>query len=193
MVDVVLDSSVIIGLSRLTDKHKKYARNKSELPYFELIDMMIKGSINVVVPQTVYREIKRGKEHDHGIAQDFLNDSCEVLQTTQEEKDLSLKVLKDYANLVIDGRTAMYLAKDNTEKNYRDGRIVAEISVEQLGRGKRIPFITNNLKDVKDIKRINEVNKRHGLPEIFICPLSRYMDAIMFAKREDKEFNNRTL
>ena len=93
----------------------------------------------------------------------------------------------------IDGRTAMYLAKDNTEKNYRDGRIVAEISVEQSIRGKRIPFITNNLKDVKDIKRINAVNKLHGLPEIFICPLSRYMDAILFAKREEKEFNNRTL
>ena len=173
MVDVVLDSSVIIGLSRLTDKHKKYARNKSELPYFELINMMMKGSINIVVPQTVYREIKRGKVHDHGVAQDFLNDSCEVLQTSQEEKDLSLQVLKDYATLIIDGRTAMYLAKDNTEKNYRDGRIVAEISVEQSIRGKRIPFITNNLKDVKDIKRINAVNKLHGLPEIFICPLSR--------------------
>ena len=193
MVDVVLDSSVIIGLSRLTDKHKKYARNKNELPYFEIVDMMIRGEINVVVPQTVYREIKRGKEHDHGIAQAFLNDSCEVLQTSQQEKDLSLQVLKDYATLTIDGRTAMYLAKDNTEKNYRDGRIVAEISVEQSIRGKRIPFITNNLKDVKDIKRINAVNKLHGLPEIFICPLSRYMDAIMFAKREEKEFNNRTL
>ena len=193
MVDVVLDSSVIIGLSKLTIKHKKHARNKSELPYFELIDMMIKGSINVVVPQTVYREIKRGKEHDHGITQDFLNDSCEVLQTTKDEKELSLKVLNDYATLMIDGRTAMYLAKDNIEKNYKDGRIVAEISVEQLGRGKKIPFITANLRDVRDIKRINEVNKLHGLPEIFICPLSRYMDAIMFAKREDKEFNNRTL
>lgn len=187
MVDIVIDSSVIIGMSRLTQKHIKYARNKDELPLFNIIEMLINGEINIVVPQTIYREIKRGKVHDNGLAQNFLNDACEVLRPTEEEKTEAIKVTNDYATVAIDGRTAIYLAKDKTEKHYGDARIVGEISVEQKYRGKRIPFITANLRDVKDVKRINEINRRNGLPEIFICPLSRYMDAINFAKREEKE------
>jgi len=193
MVDVVLDSSIIIGISRLSMKHINYARKKEEKPLFEIRNMILNNEINVIVPQTVYREIKRGKEHDKGLAQTFLNTFCEVLQPSQYEQDKALCVTDAYGNVLLEDKTAIYLAEDYSQKNYDDATIVAEVSVSQKTRKKHIPFITANLKDVHDINRINQINVRHGLPEIFICSLSRFKDAIYFAKREDKEFNNRTL
>ena len=193
MVDIVLDSSVLIEISRLSMKHMNYARKKEEKPLFEIRDMILNGEINVIVTQTIYREIKRGKGHDKGLAQNFLNTFCEILQPSQYEKDKALCVTDAYGNVPIEEKTAIYHAEDYTQKNYDDATIIAEVSVEQKTRKKHIPFITANLRDVSDLKRINKVNIRHGLPEIFICSLSRFKDAIYFAKREDKEFNNKTI
>ena len=187
MVDIAIDSSVLIGISHFEIEHIPYARNKSEEPYFDLRDFIINGEINCIITQTVKQEIKHGKVHDKGLAQSFIREKCEVVHPTAEERDLSTKLLYEYGNILIDGRTAIYLAKDKTEKNYRDARIISEMCVEQKMRQKQIPFITANMRDVKDITRINEINRRNGLPEIFICQLSRYMDAINFAKCEEKE------
>ena len=172
-------------------KHRTYPHNKYEKVLLDIRDMILNGEVNVVVPQTVYKEIKRGKEIDHGTAQNFLNMCCEILQPTQYEKDKAFCVTDAYGNVPIDNRTAMYLAEDYTQKNYKDALILAELSVEQKSRGKRIPFITANLRDVHDITRINKVNVRHGLPELFICSPARFKDAYYFAKREDNEHDFR--
>ena len=193
MIDIAFDSSILIGLSRLSMKHINYPRKKEEKPLFEIRDMILNGEINAVVTQTVYREIKRGKSHDNGLAQNFINTFCSTIQPTQYAKDKALCVTDAYGNNLIKERTAIYQAEDYTQKNYDDATIVAEVSVEQKMAKKRIPFVTANTRDVKDIERINEINKRHGLPEIFICSLNRFKDAYHFAKREDKEFNNKTL
>ena len=189
MVDVCLDSSVIIGLAQLTEqkiKNIKKTKNPNELPLVEIIEMLMKQEFNIIVPQTVYNEIKRGKNHDKGVAQDFLNDSCEILHPTQEEKDLSKKLLHDYGNFLIEGKTAICEAQDYTQKNYRDACIISEICAEQKFRNKRIPFITANIEDVKDAKRINDINKKYDLPNLLICPISRYIEAINFAQKEDR-------
>ena len=187
MVDIVLDSSVIIDLAQLTNKSIKKITNPKKLPLVDIIRMLINEEINIIVPQTVYKEIKRGKVYDNGLAQRFLTDSCEVLQPSQEEKDLSAKLLYDYGNLRINGRTAVYLAENKTQENYKDARIVSEISVEQKYRNKSIPFVTANLRDIRDVKRINEVNKLNGLPEIFIFPLSKFKEALQLAQREEEQ------
>ena len=116
MIDVALDSSVIIGISRLGMKHRTYPHNKYEKVLLDIRDMILNGEVNVVVPQTVYKEIKRGKEIDHGTAQNFLNMCCEILQPTQYEKDKAFCVTDAYGNVPIDNRTAMYLAEDYTQK-----------------------------------------------------------------------------
>lgn len=189
MVDVCLDSSVIIGLAQLTEQKIKQiqkTKNPNELPLVDIIKILMNQEINVIVSQTIYNEIKRGKNHDKGVAQDFLNNTCEVLHPTQEEKDLSKKLLHDYGNLLIDGKTAICEAQDYTQKNYRDASIIAEICAEQKFRNKRIPFITANIADVKDAKRINDINKKYDLPNMLICPISRYKEAINFAQKEDR-------
>lgn len=187
MVDIAFDSSILIGFSHFDMEHINYARKKEERPFFEVRDMIVNGEINAIITPTVYQEIKRGKHLDKDRTRKFINTYCEVVHPNQYGKDKALCVTDAYGNYLIDERTAIYHAEDYTQDNYDDATIVAEVSVEQKSRKKRIPFITANLRDVKDIERINTVNRRHGLPEIFICPLSKYMDAISFAKREDKE------
>ena len=187
MVDIAFDSSILIGFSHFDMEHIKYARKIEERPFFEVRDMIVNGEINAIITPTVYQEIKRGKHLDKDRTRKFINTYCEVLHPNQYCKDKALCVTDAYGNYLIDERTAIYHAEDYTQDNYDDATIVAEVSVEQKSRKKRIPFITANSRDVKDIERINTVNRRHGLPEIFICPLSKYMDAISFAKREDKE------
>lgn len=187
MLDIAFDSSILIGISRLYINHINYPRKKEEKTLFEIRDMIINGEINAIVTQTVYREIKRGKSHDNGLAQKFINAYCDVIIPTQYEKDKALCVTDAYGNLQIKGHTAIQLAEDGIQPNYDDATIVAEVSVEQKMAGKHIPFVTANLRDVNDLARINNVNKRHDLPEIFICSVGRFKDAYYFAKREDKE------
>ena len=88
--------------------------------------------------------------------------------------------------MLIDGKTAICEAQDYTQKNYRDASIISEICAEQKFRNKRIPFITANIADVKDAKRINDINKKYDLPNMLICPISRYKEAINFAQKEDR-------
>ncbi len=185
MVDIILDSSVLIGISQYSMKQKNRPRH-TEKPIFDIRELMSNGEINVIVPQTVYKEIKRGKNHDNGLTQRFVNTFCEVIMPSEYEKDKALCLTDAYGNVEIGDKPAIEEAEDNLQRNYRDAKIIAEASVEQKSRGKQIPFITANLKDVCDIKRINEINKRHGLPELFICSLERYKDALYFAVREDK-------
>ena len=186
MVDVILDSSVLIGIAQYSMKNKSCPR-KTEKPLLEIRELMLDGKINVIVTQTVYKEIKRGKDHDNGLTQRFVNEFCETIIPTQYEKDKALCMADAYGNFPIDDKFAIVLAEDSTQKNYKDAFIVGEASVEQKMRKKRIPFITANLRDVCYIKRINEIKKRHGLPEIFICSIDRYMDAVYFAQREDEK------
>ena len=185
MVDIILDSSVLIGISQFSMKQKSCPR-KTEKPIYDIRELMINGEINVIVPQTVYNEIKRGKTHDNGLTQKFVNTFCEVIIPSAYKKDKALCLTDAYGNVEIDDKPAIEKAEDNLQRNYKDACIIAEASVEQKSRRKQIPFITANLRDVCDIKRINEINKRHGLPEIFICSLERYKDALYFAVREDK-------
>ena len=185
MVDIILDSSVLIGISQYSMKQKNRPR-RNEQPICDIRELMINGEINVIVPQTVYREIKRGKSHDNGLTQKFVNTFCEIINPSEYEKDKAVCLTDAYGNVEIDDKPAIEEAEDNLQRNYRDAKIIAESSVEQKTRGKKIPFITANLRDVCDIKHINEINKRHGLPELFICSLERYKDALYFAVREDK-------
>lgn len=193
MVDIAFDSSILIEIGHLIMDGKKYPRKKQVKPLLDVKNMILNGEINAIVTQKVYKEIKRGKSHDNGLVQNFINSFCEVLQPTQYEQDKALCVTDAYGNYLIEDKTAIYLAEDYTQKNYDDATIIAEVSVEQKMRKKLIPFVTANTRDVDDINRINKVNVRHDLPEIFICSLSRFKDAIYFAKREDKEFNNKTI
>jgi len=187
MIDIAFDSSILISFSHFALEHINYARKKEERAFFEVRDMILNGEINAIITPTVYQEVKRGKNFDKDLTRKFINTYCEVLHPSQYAKDKALCVTDAYGNYLIDDRTAIYHAEDYTQRNYKDATIVAEVSVEQKMRNKCIPFVTNNLRDVSDIERINKVNVRHGLPEIFICSLSRFKDAIYFAKREDKE------
>ena len=125
MVDIILDSSVLIGISQFSMKQKNRPRH-TEKPIFDIRELMSNGEINVIVPQTVYKEIKRGKNHDNGLTQKFVNTFCEVIIPSEYEKDKALCLTDAYGNVEIGDKPAIEEAEDNLQRNYRDAKIIAE-------------------------------------------------------------------
>jgi len=93
-----------------------------------------------------------------------------------------LSVTDAYGNFPINDSPAIINAEHYLQENYNDAAIVSEVAVIQKLRKKIIPFVTDNIKDVCDESKINQINARHGLPKVHIHSMSTLKDAIELAK-----------
>lgn len=178
MVDFIIDTNVIIGITHLYLEKVTHPRNRREVYLFEIKELIEDGKINAIITPTVLQEIKKGRKKDNGLAEKFVNRFCEVANFNQYAKDKALILTDAYGNYPIDEKPAIVLAEDYTQRNYCDATIIAEATVEQKLRKKVIPFLTENLKDVCDEAKINQINKRHNVPAIHIHSLHTIKEAI---------------
>ena len=186
MIDIVVDSSIIIGISRLYMENVKHPRDRREQFLFEIKDAITNCEFTPVITPTIRREIMRGKSFDSWSLK-LLDRYCEVLKFDQYSQDKTLLMTDAYGNYLIDDFPAIIDAEHYLEPNYNDATIVSETDVEQKRRGRIIPLLTDNIKDVCDEAKINYVNKRHNMPKVHIHSIYTYKDAIELAKRQCRE------
>jgi len=186
MLDVVIDSSIIIGIVHLYMKNAVKPRDKREIQLFKIKDLLEDRKINCIVTPTIKKEILRGWRHDNGLGEKVISRFCSSIEFDDLAEARALQLTDSYGNVEINGMPAIPGAEDYLCPNYNDASIVAETSILQKLMGKEIPLITDNLKDVCDQNKINQINRKNNIPIIQVFSMRTLDDALSLARKNNK-------
>ena len=183
MADLVVDSSIIIGIAKLYKDNIQSPRNRRENYLFNIKNLIEDGKINCVVTPTIMKEIRRGSKFDKGFGLKIISRFGTQIDFDDYDKNKTIELVDTYGNYMINDKTAIENAEDSMSRNYADARIVAETAVLQKKFGNVIPLLTDNIADICDESKINIINLRHGVPKIHIHSMHTLKDAIALAER----------
>lgn len=186
MNNVVLDTSILLGISHIYKNNIQQPRSRRDRFLFDIKDMLEDRKITCIVTPTIRDEIKKGWRRDDGFAEKVISRFCEIDKFNKIEEGKALSLADAYGNFPIGDSTAIIRAEHHWQENYFDALIVAEVSVLQKKYNQIIPFITDNIKDVCDEAKINQINNRHGVEKIHIHSMHTLKDAIALAKSNNK-------
>lgn len=190
MIKLAADSSIIISIARMLFNGKLRPTSRKESAVFEIMGLISKGELQFVVTPTILKEIQRGSHIDQGTAERFVERFCEIADFDYRKQDRAYLLADAYGNCIVDNESAVKTAQNSTERNYNDCLILAETVVEQSCGDFKLPFITANYKDVFDIIRINEINKKYNMPPILICSVNTINEAVETAKLSQNKNNS---
>lgn len=185
MSNLILDTSILLGISHIYQENIVKPRSRRERELFIIKDLLEDKKINCIVTPTIMREVKRGWRRDDGFAERVVNRFCEIVKFDEYSEGKALSITDAYGNFPIGDFPAIVNAEDYLQQNYNDAAIIAEVAIEQKRRGMLIPFVTDNIRDVCDEAKINQINSRHNVPKVHIHSMSTLKDAIELAKNSN--------
>ena len=186
MADLVVDSSIIIGIAKLYKDNIQSPRNRRENYLFNIKNLIEDGKINCIVTPTIMKEIRRGSKFDNGFGLKIISRFGTQIDFDDYDQNKTIELVDAYGNYEINDRMAIENAEDSLSRNYADARIVAETAVLQKKFGKAIPLLTDNIADICDESKINIINIRHGVPKIHIHSMHTVNDAIAVSENSDE-------
>ena len=78
MIDLILDTSIILGISHLYMDNITKPRSRRERYLFDIKDKLEDRKINCIVTPTILNEIKKGWRRDDGFAEKVVSRFCEI-------------------------------------------------------------------------------------------------------------------
>ena len=187
MADIVVDSSIIIGIARLYKNNERKPRTRREFYLFQIMEQLEEGNINCVVTPTILKEIKRGAKYDNGFGEKIVSRYGIRYDFDDQDKSKTLELVEAYGNYLINNEPAIELAQNKTSRNYFDARIVAETSVLQKKLGRQIPILTDNIRDICDESKINIINTNYNLLKTHIHSMHTLQEAIAFSESNSEK------
>ena len=187
MAEIVVDSSIIIGIAKLYKRNTKSPQNRRENFFFEVKNLIEDGIIVPVVTPTIAKEIRRGSRYDNGLGEKIVGRFGKEYEFDDYGQNKTIELVDTYGNYEFDdGNFAIEQAEDSLSRNYADARIVAEVSALQKKLGRAVPLLTDNIGDICNEAKINMINERHAVPKIHIHSSHTVRDAIAIAQRDEQ-------
>lgn len=168
MVDFIVDTNVVIDLSKYFEMWTKNKYNRRINRLSSLLTLIADGKVTLWVVPKVVEEIKKGNKIDNFRAENFMNKICNEIWLKKEEKEEALYLAYSYGNELISGKHPVEMAHNERCKNFADALIVAQASVAEKKMKKHMPIITQNLKDMIEVSLINQINQNRELPNVSI-------------------------